>query len=242
MISTTMLIIAACSAIAKKEPLKYMNDADTLIISGESSSWPGGPLPGQECNRIPNFRIWGDGRIVYSEVNNGIRSISIGKISHEKLQNMLEMLDEEGYFSNPPPNSVNPAGTGYTLIVNLENEQYQSFWSDRTDIYSDLINAIEQEKLEKYTPHEGLLIVGSYKGMPAIDSFPKWLENFPFALSEVGREGKWISGDIVLYVWEVINRQPGRLAGIEENGNIYSLGLEIKDISIEDPPYDCWNR
>jgi hypothetical protein len=238
----TMLIIAACSATPKKEPLSYSYDAETLIIYGDHNSWPGGPVPGQECNRIPNFRIWGDGRIVYSDINNGNRIVYTGKISQEKLQNILEMLDERGFFFDSPPNSVNPAGTAYKLIVNLENKQYQSFWSDKTEIYSDLINAIKQENLEKYTPHQGLLIIGPYKGIPAIGSFQKWPEDFPFSLSEVGREGKWITDDIVLYVWEIINNQPEPLTGIEENGNIYSLGLEIKNISIKDPPYDCWNR
>ena len=237
------LVLAACTnKLIKKDSLIYSNDKDVVIIYANHNAWPGGSLPGQECNRIPNLRIWGDGHIVFSDVDNGSRRVLAGKISQEEIKGLFEMLDKMGFFNNPPPNSINPAGTGYQIIVNLEKQKYQSFWSNETEIYAVLINSIEQEHLDIYTPEEGLLVVGPYKASAAIDAFPKWPQNADFSLAEVGQEGKWISGEILLYVWEIINNQPEPLTGIEENGNIYAVGLEIRGISPEDPPYDCWNR
>jgi hypothetical protein len=37
-----------------------------------------------------------------------------------------------------------------------------------------------------------------------------------------------------------INHQPVPLTGVEQNGTIYAIGLEIEGISLQDPPYDCW--
>lgn len=188
------------------------------------------------------MRIWGDGRIVFSEINDRKREVLTGDISPDKMNSLLEMLDKLEFFNNPPPNSLNPAGTGYQIIVNLEKQKYQSFWSDETEIYNALINSIEQLHLDLYRPEEGLLVVGPYTTSTTTEGFPVWPVTADFSLADVAQEGKWISGNLLLYVWGIINDQSEPLTGIEENGNIYAIGLEIKNISIEDPPYNCWNR
>jgi hypothetical protein len=239
----SIILIFAVGAIIllSRDRLAYRKDPDVVVIYASIKSWPGGYLPGQTCNQIPELRIWGDGRIVFSEMDGGVRRVFVGTLGQAAISTLLEMLDQMDFFNNPPPDSLNEAGTGYSLRVILRREETHSFWAVENDIFNTLLAAIEVENLELFVPAEGLLMVGPYSGILR-DAFPQWPADFPFSLAEVGQEGRWVDGEVLSYAWDTINHQPDPLTGVEENGILYAIGLEIKGISLEDPPYDCWYR
>jgi hypothetical protein len=233
------LAVAAIVILLSRDPLAYRQEPDTLVIHAAIRSWPGGGMPGQACNQIPALRIWGDRRIVFSQIESGVRQVFVGTLTAKQLSGLLDMLEGMDYFDDPPPDSLNEAGTGYSLQVNLKWQQVHSFWAAENEVFNALIAAIEVAELELFTPERGLLMVGPYAGM-TLDEYPQWPGDFPFSLAEVGAQGRWIEGDVLAYAWETINRQPAPLTGVEENGTVYAIGLEIEGISLDDPPFDCW--
>lgn len=226
--------------LLSRDRLAYRQNPDALVIYADILSWPGGGMPGQACNQIPALRIWGDGRVVSSQIMGGVRQILVGTLTVEQLSGLLAMLEGIGYFDNPPPDSLNEAGTGYSLQVNLKWQQFHSFWAAENEVFNAVIEAVAVADLELFTPARGLLMVEPYAGL-TLDEYPAWPEDFPLSLAEVGAQGCWVEGDILAYAWETINHQPAPLTGVKQNGTIYAIGLEIEGISLQDPPYDCWD-
>jgi hypothetical protein len=235
-----VLTVAAIIMLLSRDQLAYRQDPDVVVVYADILSWPSGPLPGQACNQIPALRIWGDGRIVFVQAVGGVRRVMVGTLTADELSGLLGMLEEMDYYDNPPPDLINEAGTGYILQVNLKWRQVHSFWATENDVFRAVIEAIEVEALELFTPETGLLTVGPYAGMN-LEAYPEWPQDFPFSLAEVGAEGRWVEGDILTYAWEKINQHRLPLTGVEENGTVYAIGLEITGISLQDPPYDCWD-
>lgn len=153
---------------------------------------------------------------------------------------MLKVLDALGYFDNPPPNTMNEAGTGYRLDVNLALRKYSSFWSEKPQLYQQLIEAIDLDALESYQPEESLLVVWAYDGITEGKTFAEWPSKFSIPLAEVGKEGKWIRGEALAFAWEQINNSQTALTGMLDNGIIYAIGLQIEGISSQSPPFNCW--
>ena len=233
------LALGALLLLLSRDRLAYRQNPDALVIYADIRSWPGGGMPGQACNQIPALRIWGDGRLVSSQIVGGVRQVFVGTLNAEQLSGLLDMLERMDYFDDPPPDSLNEAGTGYNLQVNLERQQFHSFWAAENEVFNAVIEAVEVADLELFSPQRGLLVVGPYAGL-TLDKYPAWPEDFPFSLAEVGAQGRWVEGDILAYAWETINHQPVPLTGVEQNGTIYAIGLEIEGISLQDPPFDCW--
>jgi hypothetical protein len=234
-----VLTAGAILWLLSRDRLAYRKEPDVVVVYADILSWPGGPLPGQACNQVPALRIWGDGRIVFAQLVGGVRQVFVGTLTVDELSGLLVMLERMDYFDNPPPDSLNPAGTGYSLQVNLKWRQINSFWATENEVFNAVIEAIKVEALGLFTPAKGLLTVGPYAGM-ILEAYPEWPQDFPFSLAQVGAEGRWVEGDILTYAWETINHQPAPLTGIEENGMRYAIGLEIEGISLQDPPFDCW--
>jgi uncharacterized protein (TIGR00297 family) len=236
----------ASSIIPFKVPgiktLEISNNPEVMVILADHNSWPGGNLPGQSCNHIPDLSIWGDGRAVFVTMKNGNREVYSGKIAHEQIMKIITNLDKSKFFDNPPPDSVNEAGTGYQISVNLKNKTYKSFWSEKTDIYTALLDQIDISTLKIFNPEKGLLIVGPYAPNISRYDVPNWPDNYPFSLSDIDPDGKWISGDELQFIWETINAHPEPLTGIEDKGTIFAVALEIEGISTGNPPYDCWKQ
>ena len=235
------LALGAVTLLLIRDRLAYRQDPDTLVIYADIRSWPGGGMPGQACNQIPALRIWGDGHIVSSQIVGGVRQVFVGTLTAEQLAGLLDLLEGMDYFDDPPPDSLNEAGTGYSLQVNLKWRQVHSFWAAENEVFRAVIDTIAVEELELFTPQRGLLVVGPYAGM-TLDEYPQWPGDFPFSLTQIGTEGRWVEGGILAYAWETINHQPAPLTGVEQNGTIYAIGLEIAGISLQDPPYNCWDR
>jgi hypothetical protein len=173
---------------------EYTRDPNEIIIFENHNSIAGGGWPEQACNTIPDSRIWGDGRaVVLNFMNVGGRSVYTGKSTRGEIEDILNLLDNLNLL-NPPSNTINEAGTGYSVCVRLNDIGNSSFWSEKTEIYSTLINVINVDVLEVFTPESLYPVIGP-KEEPRYGKYPEWLGNLPFSLPELEKEGRVIGGE-----------------------------------------------
>lgn len=250
-LATFIVAIVACSQSQSKldtptQPnLDYPNDKDTLVISLESHLIAGPPEIGQGCNDIPDLRVWGDGRIVFSQNATGQhRIVKTGNLDKSQIQSLLELIAKSSFFSPNTPEVPNPAGVGYELTVELKSGTYDYSWADQWTgppaIYSDLIKAVEGYDLAEFTPEKALLVSSSYQlSYPPGDQLPVWPSRFSFSLASADK-GTWISGDMLTFLWQSVNDSQYIVPGFQQDNHFYSIALEIPGISREEPPFDCW--
>jgi hypothetical protein len=246
LITFTSIYLLGCSAqfIRKALGENYQFDTDpkSVIIQLDQKTWPLGDVPGQDCNYIPNLRIWGDGKVVYADFSGGNRRVLTGTISKDKIIEILKLLDKYGFFNSPQEEQSPSNITGYGILVNVNGHSFHSFSSEKNETYDTILSLIDVNSLIDFIPEKGFLVVGPYRGFSSIDTIPEWTSNISFSLSELVGTGRWINGSIAEYVWNTINEQSEPLTGMREGSNVFAIGLEVESISPQDPPFDCFNR
>lgn len=231
--------LAACRQGASGPKLEYQSDPTTLVIGTDSRTDPVGPMPGEMCNYIPDLRVWGDGRVVYSHFQDGTRVVQAGSLDAVQIRSLLQTLAEAGFFQKSISEN-NPAGTYFSLVVNLKSGRFSSTWSFPTDIYSALSDRVARMDIPDYTPDRALLISTpcSSSYCPRVDALPEWPDRFGFSLTDA-EHGGWISGEALSFVWQAVNTTLPA-PGFHEGNKDYGVVLEIPGVSWSDPPYDCW--
>ena len=216
----------------------YSRSPQDLVIAADENTAPGGPLPGQACNHIPNLRIWGDGRTVYTAYQpTGERTVYTGRLDPEQIADALELLKNRGFFEPVTPETPNPAGTFFELRVNLApNQQDSTIRSDKT-YFTELVNAFDLSQFTVFTPAQALLVTSGYRTRDL--NLREWPGSFGFSLAEAD-QGKWIQGPALDFLWQFVNTWRGTVPALSENGKAYVIDLEIPGISKFDPPFDCW--
>ncbi len=231
--------LAACRHASPGPKLEYQADPAVLVIGTDSLTIPV-PLPGEMCNYIPDLRVWGDGRVVYSHFQDGKRVVQAGSLDAAQIHSLLQTLAEAGFFRNNTPNQANPAGIYFSLVVNLKSGLYHYTWNFPPDIYSVLSSRVAGLDVPEYTPDRALLVSTpcSSAYCPRVDALPEWPDRFGFLLADA-EHGGWISGDALSFVWQAVNTT-FPVPGFREGKVDYGIVLEIPGVSWSDPPFDCW--
>jgi hypothetical protein len=237
------IIVAACGGQSQDASrLDFSSDAKTLVIYADEVTTPGGFIMGQECNHIPRLRIWGDGRTIYSEIKDGKRQVLVGQSTPEQITEIVQKLDSLQYFTNPPDSSMNGAGSGYRIGIKLKKGSHDSFWSEPNVIYQALVETYNPSGLADFQPAEGYLVVGPKLRKELFPSPPVWSADYGFHLADADASDRTVSGPTLDFLWQAINNQPEPLTGIQDGDSIYAVAVFVKDISLAEPPYKCWNK
>ena len=61
------------------------------------------------CNRLPDIRMWGDGRVIYSHYTVQGREVLEGHLAPESIKALLRSLQDLGFTGNYIPDEVIPA-------------------------------------------------------------------------------------------------------------------------------------
>lgn len=236
-------LLAACGGKQQTAvSLAYSSEADELVIFADENTSPGGFAIGQECNHIPRLRIWGDGRTIYADIQEGHRRVLVGQTSPETISAILQKLTDLQYFTKPPESTFSGAGTGYRIGIHLQEGDHESFWSQPNEIYPALIDAFDPAALTDFVPEEGYLVVGPRLRKDIFTDPLAWPDNFGFRLSDADASGRTVSGETLEFLWQAINRQPEPLTGILDGESIYAVAVFVEGISIGEPPFKCWNK
>ena len=226
--------------------LEYEQDSQTLVISADRSGSPGGPRPGEMCNRIPGLRVWGDGRVVYAyfQPDRG-RVVKTGYLDSAQIQSLLQILTEGGFFRTNTPEARNPAGTSYDIDVNLKSRGFNYSWNSEPVLYTDLMSAIQEIHLAEFSPEKALLVTDYFSMSSSHDNpLPEWPTQYGFSLAEAD-QGYWVTSEALAFLWQVVNDPRNlldnhRVPGLRDGDKIYSFALEIPGVSLYEPPYNCW--
>jgi hypothetical protein len=230
------------SPILTPDLLAYDTSPETVVVYANARITAGAPEPGQTCNYIPNLRIWGDGRVVLREYNDGQRYVYSSHYDPAQIRELLVFLEDQGIFEPRTPMMPNPAGTYSTVTINLRAGEYGFFWDNpSTPVFAEFLSLIDPGELTPYVPQEALLVVGSYPGScPPEHELPEWPTRFGISLAEVRKSDRWVTGDALAFVWQAINDHPFPLTGFIEDGQAYAVALQIPGVSYKEPPFDCW--
>ena len=182
---------------------------------------------------IPDFRVWGDGRIVWVEHDQDFtRKVYEGYLSQNQLKEIIKQFVDAGYykwFGNKNSSPVN-------ISIGLLNSYKQNSF-DVDGKISQLVNYLESGagvEAKEFIPTVGCLYVfpvkeTEYKNTKSIPvQWPENIEETDFANFErTFPDGKEITGDELDFVWQIVNHSPF----IKSNDKIYWIALGIPKIT-----------
>lgn len=190
-----------------------------------------------DYNYISDFRIWGDGYIVWVEHQpDGNRKVFEGNLSQEQLRNLIEQFVDAGFFKWF---IKSPNGSYEDLIrISLINRNSSVQYDTNRKIY-ELVMFIQSgagSTPREYIPSIGYLYVVPAKeaGLPE-DIQPKhhWSsEIFGYELETIRNNpdnGRIeVTGKELLFIWEIVNSSS---AVVESNGKVYWIAVIIPKIT-----------
>jgi hypothetical protein len=113
---TTALIVSAVatSACTTVRPPSATPEPPSVVIYANLEINSGAPRPGQACltPTYPSLRVWGDG-LAFVSIADSIGSASAqrfsGNLSQQQVDDLLNDLAAQGFFSDSLQDSANPA-------------------------------------------------------------------------------------------------------------------------------------
>lgn len=122
------------SAAPSLAPIAFDSDPQTVILYSDIH-YPGIPLATRTpadryCESVPTLRVWGDGyAFLDPHIGNAPAEMQSGHVSRTMLQNILNDLTTEHFFSAWAAPGPNPAGTWIKIGAKLQGQspiEYQS--------------------------------------------------------------------------------------------------------------------
>lgn len=200
---------------------------DNVVISFE----PG--IEEIDYGYIPDFRVWGDGHIVWVEHDSDYaRKVLEGYLSQDNLKKLIEKFVDAGFF-----NWFEYGGSSISSIsIQLLNRN-QLNALDANNELSKLVDYLKSGagvNRREFVPIIGYLYVfpiteTEYANLNvtpyswAVDKFEFTLEGFENKYPT----GKEITGDELDLVWQIVNHS----SVVEANGKRYWIALRIPKIT-----------
>ena len=207
--------------------MQWDTSPDKVLISYEMD---GGEV---DIGYIPDFRVWGNGYIVWSERDpNFNREIYEGYLSQSELTTLVNQFADAGlykWFGN--------AGDSLDFVGVKLLDRYDSLPVDGNPKISHLVDYLKSGagvEANKFIPTVGYLYVFPVKETEykitnivpvqwAGNKYESDFENFERTFPN----GKEITGDELDFVWQIVNHS----LFIKSNDKIYWIALEIPKIT-----------
>jgi len=181
---------------------------------------------------IPDFRVWGDGRIVWVERDqNFTRKVYEGYLSQNQLKEIIEQFVDAGYYKwfGGGNSSVN---ISIGLLTSYKQNSFDA--NEKISQLAEYLASGAGVKANNFIPTIGYLYVfpveeTEYKNTKFTpvewpeNKYESNLENFERSFPN----GKEITGDELDFVWQSVNHSPF----IESNGKIYWIAVGIPKIT-----------
>jgi hypothetical protein len=229
LLALALVLLAGCGGTGPD--LSYPAEADHLLIEADTA---GGFVPQTYAeNHIPDFRLWGDGRVVWTDKDGPSMNVWEGRLSQEKVEDLLAWMAGEGYFEmddfytveNPPTDLPTKC-----IRVNLADQnrsvcEYFDGAPEALDqIYSLLRGGAGATQVAAYEPQIGWVMAEPMSWESGVEPVA-WPEVLSPALSAMAG-GTWVDGPALEFLWR--NRmEQGPLMVLEELGNRYEVILQI---------------
>lgn len=230
-LSPLVLLISSCFIFffiykykSENPKIEWNTSAENVVISYQYF----GEI---DYGYIPDFRVWGDGYIVWVEKDDFSRNVYEGYLSQTELHKLLEQFVDAGFY-----NWFNDTDFSIYVGINLLTG-YKQKSIDANEKISQLVNYLLSGagvEAKEFIPTIGYFYVFpiektayfNYEVIPYQWPQEKFKVNFNF-FEDTFPNGKAITGHELAYVWKIVNNSPF----IESNGKIYWIALTIPKIT-----------
>jgi hypothetical protein len=201
-----------------------------------------------KLNSIPDAQVWGDGRILWTqmEANNTQRKVLEGKLTSEQMSSLLQEAVDAGFFgwqerytsANPPTDMPSQC-----LSIHLQSqskqvcEYYEGAPQAFHDIYERAANGFGATG-QDYTPEKGYLTAYPMQsssqdgGQPQPPTWDAQSTGLSLAQAE---QGTWVQGPALKAAWDLVNNNPFG-AYVQDGEDSYRISLQIPGVSMAEPP------
>ena len=229
--TTTPFVVQPTSTV---DNLAYDADANALLVQAQTM-YP--PLPPwSQCYLLPDLRVWGDGRVVRVMSKGDTREVAVGRLSVERVTQMLTFLQEQGALSPWPREMPNPAGSGFSFKVQLKAGAVDNWSNSAPAFFPKLLDFLNAD-VKPLVPQQAFLIATD--GSTSSDKVQEWPARFNVTFAQAMEQGIWVSGDTLNFLWADANNGLS-LHTFRQNGKIYAVALEIAGVGPKEPPEHCW--
>ncbi len=239
------LVLAACGGDGAQDKqntgrlglFDWKRDPQTIIVRLDSR--PLDDNPAFLLNSIPPCTLWGDGRVVWSTLDQfGSEEILEGRASDAAIRAFLEDIIARGFYEWEDELVFASETTPVleSITVSLYDEVHTvrrySYWPQNS--YALILEKCQQlsDTPVRVLPTAGW--VSAYR-VPRNTSAPTWLwpSNAPFTLSELAdsQEERWLEGSLATQVWLNARERRGDVQVIERSGDAYEVAIVVPGYS-----------
>jgi hypothetical protein len=222
--------------------VSWEESPDAKIVS---ATFCCGPTPEfSQRNYIPDAQIWGNGRVIWVQIQGSTRSVQEGQLTKEQVLALLQSAASLGFFTweqlytMPLVPSDLPEKC---LAINLTSmtQRVCEYGEGAPKAFHALYDTVARgagATGNAYLPDKGFLISYPQVEKQPLDptSVPPWnAEELGLSLFEAA-DGVWVEGKVLEAAWNLINANLwGSIA--EEYGEYYYISLQIPGISMMEP-------
>jgi len=197
-------------------------------------------------NYIPDVKIWGDGRIIWTQYsftqNTSRRRVLEAHLTPEQMTELLQRAVNDGFFGWKDE-YIEPDAYDYPyqcLSIGLASmskmvcEYAEGAPQAYHTLYDYLADGIGMRGTD-FGPTQGYLdtTLPNYGNQPSTPT--PWLtDSLGFSLSEA-TDGKWIEGEALALAWRAVNANPWE-ATLQEGEVYYLITVKIPGFSEMEPP------
>jgi hypothetical protein len=232
------------SSTANPVAIGWNEDPTALIISATYCC--GFTTQLVPLNYVADASVWGDGRIVWvdpSQVGT-TRQVLEGKLTPEQLQAFLQKAAEAGFFSwedrYADENIADIPDQCLSIRLESQTKQVCEYGQGAPaafhQLYDELASGADATGTA-YVPEKAYLQALKIEGetAPTTPVDAVWsAETMGFSLEEA-TQGRWLEGETLAQVWEIVNANWARMI-IQEGDAYYQLSIQVPDISLTPPP------
>jgi hypothetical protein len=211
--------------------LTYSTNPEDLIVQANSA---GGYVPDAYVeSHIPDFRLYGDGRVVWVEWQDDQTKVWQGHLEADEIAALLRWIADKRFFGmknhyapkNPPTDLATDCVS--LTLVNVQKTvcEYHSgapkaFW----EIYGRLGSGADASDVQPYQPDKGWVIVEPITWDTTAEAVA-WPDSLTPSPATMG-DGAWVQGDLLHFLWQGRLEQ-GAWMVYEEDDRYYGLVLQV---------------
>jgi hypothetical protein len=219
--------------------LTYPTGAGDLIVEADSS---GGFVPEAYVqSHIPLFRLYGDGRVVWSEWQDGRANVGEGRLSGAEIADLLDWIADKRFFAMEQHYTVeNPPTDLPSDCVRVKLAQVQKTVCQYAggapkafgEIFGRLVAGAGASEKRPYEPDGAWALVEPITWESAAEA-TLWPESLAPSLSAMG-ERQWVEGDLLEFLWQG-RLELGPWMVYDEGDDLYGLVLQVPGLMPEAP-------
>ena len=195
-------------------------------------------------NYIPDAQIWGDGRILWTQLDaNNQRRVLEGRLAQDRLAALLQGAVDQGFFGwkelYTDPNAPTDLPTRCVYIqLQSGSRKACEYFSGAPQAFHDLYDQVAEgagvSGLD-FVPEKGYLTTYPQPNASPNPAMPAWdAQAAGISLANAGK-GAWIEGAALETAWKVLNQNPFG-AAVREGDGVYMLSLQVPGVSLSQPP------